>query len=118
MKYSLRAEDGVLMDWIRTGMSMISFGVTIYLVLEAFQESPESLLAHPLAHRFNSRNVGLFLVGVGTLSIMTATVEYGRTFMELRKYRLIRIWRPAPVIALLLSAGGVYLFCSILTKLL
>jgi putative membrane protein len=112
------ADDRMLMDWVRTGLSMISFGFTIYKVLEGFRERPADLLVHPLAQQFSPRNVGLFLCGVGTLSIVMGTFEYAKSLRELGLRIATHVWRPAFILALLLSAAGLFVTISMLSKFL
>jgi putative membrane protein len=112
------ADDRMLMDWVRTGLSMISFGFTIYKVLEGLKESPRDVLTHPLAQQFSPRNVGLFLCGVGTLSIVMGAFEYAKSLRELGLSIATHIWRPAFILALLLSTAGVFVTVSMLSKFL
>jgi putative membrane protein len=110
-KRNLMAADRTLMAWIRTALSMISFGFTIYKVLEGFQESG---VAAPNAA--SPRNIGLFLTGLGTVSMVMGTVEYWQTLKDLRHLRSFRIWRPSFVLALIMSITGLFLFVSIISR--
>ena len=49
-----------LMAWVRTGLSMIGFGFTIYKFIQAFADQFQPHTA---------RNVGLFLISLGTVSV-------------------------------------------------
>lgn len=109
---TLMAADRSLMAWIRTALSMISFGFTIYKILEGFQQN-----GGPLPHDYSPRAVGLFLTGLGTVSMVAGTIEYWERFKVLRKYHAIKIWRPVFVMALIMSAVGLLVFLSIITKL-
>jgi uncharacterized membrane protein YidH (DUF202 family) len=60
------------MAWLRTGLSLISFGFTIYKVLEGFQEKGTVSL-RPNA----PRNLGLFLIVLGMSLLVVGIVEYG-----------------------------------------
>lgn len=113
VRRSLMAADRTLMAWIRTALSMISFGFTIYKLLEGLKEKGVVLLLHA-----NSpRNIGLFLIGLGTLSMVMGTIEYWQELKELRRLEPIRIRRPSFVLALIMSALGLFLFVSIVTRL-
>jgi len=110
---TLMAADRSLMAWIRTALSMISFGFTIYKLLESFQEKGVTL------RTFNSpRNMGLFLTGLGTASIIMGTIEYWQRRKDLGRAEPIPLWRPSFVIALIMSVTGLFLFVSIISKLL
>jgi putative membrane protein len=67
------AADRTLMAWIRTSVSMISFGFTIYKFFVYLRES--SLLSRELPLH-GPRNLGLALVGIGTFLLAMAIVEY------------------------------------------
>jgi uncharacterized membrane protein YidH (DUF202 family) len=57
-----------LMAWVRTALSMISFGFTIYKFLQVLQE--QSTL--PVMRPQTPRDVGLTLTGIGTFAVMIA----------------------------------------------
>ena len=105
---TLMAADRSLMAWIRTALSMISFGFTIYKVLQGL-EATGKVLGHPNT----PRTVGLFLTAMGTFAMVFGTIEYWTHLQSLRSYRDYPLWRPSFVIALLMSAIGVLLFFAI-----
>lgn len=110
---TLMAADRSLMAWVRTGLSMISFGFTIYKIIEAFQQQGGQL------HSANAaRNVGLFLTGLGTVAIVMGTVEYGYRLKGLRRDRPLRILQPSFVIALIMSAAGLFMFIGIIARVI
>ena len=110
---TVMAADRSLMAWIRTGLSMNSFGFTIYKLLEGFQaKGAEVFETH------SPRAVGLFLTGLGTVAIVMGTVEYWHRRRELLAFGDVKLWRPAFVMALLMSAAGVFLFVGITSRLL
>ncbi|MHB9835593.1 YidH family protein [Paraburkholderia terrae] len=110
---TLMAADRTLMAWTRTALSMISFGFTIYKVLEGFMEAGVHL-----AHPHSPRNVGVFLTGMGTVSMVLGTIEYWRTIVSLREYQPVSIWRPAFFVALVMACSGSLIFLSIIRRLL
>jgi putative membrane protein len=110
---TLMAMDRSLMAWIRTSLSMISFGFTIYKVLQGFQESGEVI-----AHGYSPRTVGLFLTGLGTVAMVAGTVEYFQRLGMLRAYHTVKTWRASLVMAVIMSVVGLFVFVSIITKLL
>jgi putative membrane protein len=65
--------DRTLMAWIRTSVSMISFGFTIYKFFMYLQES--NVLSEKLP-MYGPRNLGLGLVGLGTFLMMLAILEH------------------------------------------
>lgn len=72
------AADRTLMAWIRTSVSMIGFGFTIY---KFFQYLLETELSGRLTHNA-PRNFGVVLVALGMLLLALAIVEY---FLFMRK---------------------------------
>lgn len=110
---TLMAMDRSLMAWIRTSLSMISFGFTIYKVLEGFQESGAGV-----AHDYSPRTVGLFLTGLGTVAMVAGTIEYFQRLKLLREYHAVKTWRASLVMAMIMSVTGLFVFLSIIAKLL
>jgi putative membrane protein len=77
---TVMAADRTLMAWVRTGLSMTSFGFTIYKLLQAFQSAGSIL-----PNENSPRRIGLFLTGLGTVSILIGTIEYWQTLRDLRR---------------------------------
>jgi inner membrane protein YidH len=57
------------MAWVRTGVSLIGFGFTIYQVLDRL---PQGTHLHPHA----ARDLGLILIGTGILAMLMAILDY------------------------------------------
>jgi putative membrane protein len=110
---TMMAADRSLMAWIRTALSMISFGFTIYKILQGFQESGSKLPTEQ-----TPRNIGLFLIGLGTASMVMGTIAYWQTFKELRLLQHFPLWRPSFVVALIMSGLGSFLFVGIVVNVL
>ena len=109
---TVMAADRTLMAWIRTALSLNSFGFTIYKLLESYARAGSLL---PNEH--TPRNVGLFLTGMGTFAMVMGVIEYRHSLAELRLLKQLRRGRPPLVMGVLMSAMGLILFFSILTKL-
>lgn len=69
------AADRTLMAWVRTALSMISFGFTIYKFLHGLEQAGGIKLRRPE----EPRNIGLFLVGLGTASLIAGIIEHVST---------------------------------------
>ena len=108
---TIMAADRTLMAWIRTGLSMISFGFTIYKFLEAVPKSERVI-----ADANSPQQVGLFLCGMGTLSIVLGTWSYFQTLRDLNRTEQFRLGRPTLLIALIISLAGVALFLAIAVR--
>jgi len=108
---TLMAADRTLMAWVRTSLSLSSFGFTIYKVLQGLVKSGVDL------PRGNTPTyVGLFLTGMGTLSIVMGVVEYAQSIRDLRAFRDVGLWRPAFIMSMLMAGMGLFLFVSIFAK--
>jgi putative membrane protein len=110
---TLMAADRSLMAWLRTALSMISFGFTIYKLLQGFEEAGTHL-----SHASSPRTMGMFLTGMGTLAMVLGTIEYWYRLQDLRKQNNFAIWSPSLVMALFMSAIGLFLFVAIIAKAL
>jgi putative membrane protein len=108
------AADRTLMAWIRTSVSMISFGFSIY---KFFQYLLESNLTGNIQHQA-PRNFGVALVSLGMVLLALAIVEY---FLFLRnlsretgqKYPI----STALIAAILLSVIGVLVLINLLFRM-
>ena len=107
---TIMAADRTLMAWVRTSLSMLSFGFTIYKFLESAVQSDQ------LARADSPQQVGLFLAGVGTLSMMLGVVSYWTTLKDLRRTEEFRLGRPALFISLVMLMAGVALFLGIAAR--
>jgi putative membrane protein len=110
---TLMAADRSLMAWVRTALSMISFGFTIYKLLEGFEQSGEHF-----RRATTPRDIGLFLTGLGTVAMIMGTIEYWYRLKALRGVRLLRVVQPSFVMALIMSAAGLFIFLGILVRAL
>jgi putative membrane protein len=50
--------------------------------------------------------------------MLMGTIEYWQTLKRMRNLQPIPLWRPSFVMALIMSVMGLFLFVSIITKLL
>ena len=66
------------MAWIRTSLSMIGFGFTIFKFFQYLPENPTKNIVHPNA----PRNLGATLVGLGSLVLAAAAWQHLR-FLKL-----------------------------------
>jgi putative membrane protein len=105
---TMMAAERTLMAWIRTSLSLI----TIYKVLEAFQEA-----GRVLPHGRTPRSVGLFLTAMGTTAMVMGTLEYWQTLKALHQLQEFRLVRPSLIMALIMSFTGLLLFVDIITGL-
>jgi putative membrane protein len=111
---TLMAADRTLMAWTRTSLSLLSFGFTIYKILQGFQDVEGKFVVRTDV----PRNAGLFLTGMGTLAMVMGTVEYCQTLRTLHQTQIFERPRASLVMALIMSLMGLLLFFSIIAKVL
>ena len=107
------AAERTLMAWIRTALAMISFGFTIGRLGEALA-SPEVDLI--FGRTTDVAGVAFYLVVLGTLALILASVQYRVDVAALRGQALKRRPSPAFVIAILLSLFGIFVFTDLVTR--
>lgn len=108
---TVMAADRTLMAWLRTSLSMLSFGFTIYKFLEAAAE--KDALSRP-----NSpQQVGLFLAAMGTAAMILGLASYWLTLRELQRTEDFQINRPVLLISFVMALAGVSLFVAIATRI-
>jgi putative membrane protein len=110
---TLLGADRTLMAWVRTALSLESFGFTIYKVLQAFQQDGRTL-----PRDRTPANVGLFLTAMGTLAMVMGTVEYLQNRKSLQPFQEVPLARPSFLMALVMSFVGVLLFFHIIARVL
>jgi putative membrane protein len=108
---TIMAADRTLMAWIRTSLSMLSFGFTIYKFLEGMAQG------EGIARPGSAQHIGMFLCGMGTAAMVLGTWGYWATLRDLCRVEEFRIGRPVLIMALVMSLCGVALFVSIATRI-
>lgn len=107
---TVMAADRTLMAWIRTSLSMFSFGFTIYKVLESMAD------AGTIANSDSPQQVGLLLAGLGTAAVVLGTLSYWLTLRDLQKAGEFRLGRPVLLMAAIMSVLGLCLFVGIAVR--
>ena len=108
---TIMAADRTLMAWVRTSLSMLSFGFTIYKFLETAAQQ-DTLLRPESPQR-----VGLFLVGMGTGSMVLGLISYWATLRDLKRTEDFRLGRPTLIVSFVMAVAGVALFLAIAGRL-
>jgi len=108
---SRMAADRTLMAWIRTALSMISFGFTIYKFLQYVRESEGVALRAQ-----GPRNLGLSLILVGTGALAAASIQHWKLLKSLGSEKTEHIWSLSLMIAWIISLIGLTAFLSVLMK--
>src|SRR5262249_44507939 len=76
LRRTFLAHERTLMAWIRTSVSLISFGFTIYKFFQYLVETKIGTTTHAL---LSPRRFALCMIGVGVLTLAVATIDYRRT---------------------------------------
>jgi putative membrane protein len=106
------AAERTLMAWLRTCLSMISFGFTIYKFLQVVDEQSSVPVLRPNA----PRNVGLILTGLGTFILVVACIQHWSYVKNLRSDKPYKPWDLSFIVACLIAILGALLFGSILIR--
>ena len=112
---TLMAADRSLIAWVRTGLSLITFGFTVYKFLQF--DSQKYLAAGQAALGASSpRVVGLFMIGVGMLCLAMGMVENLITVRGLRGRENVVHPRYSLVMAGMILTLGLVVFVGILFR--
>jgi putative membrane protein len=110
---TMMAADRTLMAWIRTSLSMFTFGYTLYKVLQDIND-----IAHLEIHETAPRNAGIMLTVTGTVALIMGIIEYSVTLRMLRRSYRFRLARPTLVMSVVLTFAGGFLCVGIVSRLL
>jgi len=113
---TLMAADRSLMAWVRTGLSLITFGFTLYKFLEY---SRERLLetGSMLATVSGPKTVGLFMIGVGILCLILGTAENMAIVKGLHKRHDFKHNKYSLLMAGIILIFGIVLFLGVLLRI-
>jgi len=107
---TLMGAERTLMAWIRTGLSMLSFGFTIYKFLLYVRES----LSSDVLRAQGPRRFGIFLIGLGTASMIFGLIDYYRRAKQLDETSNRKPWSFVLIVGTLSVLLGLFLFFTIL----
>lgn len=109
------AEERTLMAWIRTSLTLISFGLGL--------DSIVSILAQELGGAINtvwlSRIVGVSFIALGTFAMLAAALDYRYQLRKIQRNDLLYQHRksPALIVAYFLAVLGIIAFVGIIIGL-
>jgi putative membrane protein len=70
-----------LLAWVRTSLSLIGFGFTLFKFLQYLYQEGAKELMRPQT----PRNIGMFLIITGTIPLLLAIIQYLRQIKQLGK---------------------------------
>ncbi|SEM44698.1 putative membrane protein [Gemmobacter aquatilis] len=94
-------------------MAMISFGFTIYKVIQGLQDG-----ATQLPIDLHAARAGMVLTGLGILCLIVGSLEYYMVLRQVRVIMPIPYWRHPLLIAMLLMMVALTIFFSIMAGVL
>ena len=115
LERTILSHERTLMAWVRTAISLITFGFAIY---KFFQLELE-LENHPRLHDvIGPRQFAVLMISIGLFSLMLATIEY-RVYRNglRRRYPGTRPLSLAGVVAALVSFLGLLALAAVLFRL-
>ena len=110
---TLMAAERTLMAWIRTSISMIGFGFSIY---KFFQYLPEEIAAGNIRRPQAPRNLGLTLIGLGTLALAAAVWQHRNFLKEIGPSHMRRMWSISLTVAIFVILIGLITFYGVLLR--
>jgi putative membrane protein len=112
LKRTRLAAERTLMAWLRTSLSMISFGFTIYKFLQDVARAEKLTLPDQ-----GPRNLGLALVGLGTVALIVASLQHWSLMKELQGHASTRTRISLVlIISITIALLGALVFFSIVLK--
>jgi putative membrane protein len=107
------AADRTLMGWVRTALSMIGFGFTIFKFLESIQSKE---VVSQVVRPHSPRIAGLTLIGIGVFALVIASRQHWNYVKKLPSDRPYRPWDLGLVVAALIGLLGLAMFVSMILK--
>ena len=101
------------MAWIRTALSMIGFGFSIY---KFFQYLPEEVATGNIVRPQAPRNLGMSLIALGTLALAAATWQHLAFLKDIGVPRTRYLWSISFVVAIAVILIGFVTFYGVLLR--
>jgi putative membrane protein len=109
------AEERTLESWVRTALSMIGFGFTLGKIAQASgADQVQGIFGR---HTWSISGIAYFLVIVGLVALLGATMQHWIRVRQLYAMGLPRQFSIAIVVALLVAAVGIFAFTALVLEL-
>jgi putative membrane protein len=109
------AEERTLESWVRTALSMIGFGFTLGKIAQASGgDQVQGIFGR---HTWSISGIAYFLVIVGLVALLGATMQHWIRVRQLYAMGLPRQFSIAFVVALLVAAVGIFAFTALVLEL-
>ena len=110
---TVMSADRTMLAGVRTSMSFIGFGFTIFNILKYVQEhSPIKVIMRPQT----PRNIGIFMLVAGTVPLFFMMIQYSRTLKRMGKNEIV-IRNPNFQMAAIILLLGVILLISVIANI-
>jgi putative membrane protein len=100
-----------MMAWIRTAISLLTFGFGIYKFFEIGTGRTQGQ-----AHRIGPREFGLALVSIGLVSLLIAALDNKRNITHLVAYAPVKRRSKATLLAILIGFLCILAICVMLLR--
>ena len=114
LERTLMAAERTLMAWVRTSLALISFGFTLGKLGDVLRSAKVTLWGDRTT---DIMGVAYYLVVVGTVALVLATIQNRVEVSALSREGLARRPSLAFVIAILMSLLGLFVFTDLVTQL-
>ena len=108
------AAERTLMAWIRTSISMISFGFTLAKFFEYLAHQKAAAVKGPLGGTWAASTVGLTLVAIGTFSLIAAIIQHRSELSTLHAAGLPTRLSLALIVASTLAVLGAFALLALI----
>ena len=116
MQRNTLAADRTLLAWIRTALSMISFGFTLAKFFEYLAHEQRMPVRGPMGRTWAPSTVGLTLVALGVFSLLIAIYQHRESLRQWRNEGLPVSFSLALTVAYMLTALGMFALVALIVN--